>query len=260
MVIDTGTATEPRLLLVDDDPDILAEMSEGLELLGLRSRTASTAAEALNLVQRHPALRVIVTDLQMPQIDGIELLQKLAIRRRSRPMVAIVVTGSASVDKAVAALRLHAIDFLRKPVTPEEVALAVNRAFSMIEESDVEETPETVTDRPNYIRALVAARADRESIFKTDLFSDPAWDMLLDLSLAEATGRSISVTSLCIASGAPTTTALRRIEDLAEAGLIERSPDPADRRRILVRLTAAGRDRMDAFLQRQAQRLGVRLD
>jgi DNA-binding MarR family transcriptional regulator len=68
------------------------------------------------------------------------------------------------------------------------------------------------------------------------------------------------VTSLCIASGAPTTTALRRIEDLAEAGLIERMPDPADRRRILVRLTEAGRARMDAFLQRQAQRLGVRLD
>jgi DNA-binding MarR family transcriptional regulator len=116
------------------------------------------------------------------------------------------------------------------------------------------------TDRPNYLRALVASRADRESIFKTDMFSDPAWDMLLDLALSEVTGRPISVTSLCIASGAPTTTALRRIDDLAEAGFIVRIPDAMDRRRILVRLTEAGRARMDQFLERQARRLGVRLE
>ena len=254
--------TEPRLLLVDDDPDILAELSEGLELIGLPSRTASTAMEALERVQRHATLRVIVTDLQMPQIDGIELLQKLAIRRKSRPLVAIVITGSASVDKAVAALRLHAIDFLRKPVSPDEVALAVNRAFSMIDEQEEKETTgaDPVSERPDYLRALVAARADRDSIFKTDVFSDPAWDMLLDLALSEATGRSISVTSLCIASGAPTTTALRRIDDLVEADLLERTPDPADRRRILVRLTPAGHERMHRFLERQASRLGLRLD
>jgi CheY-like chemotaxis protein len=253
---------EPKLLLVDDDSDILAELSEGLTMLGLPSRTASTAMEALDLVQRHAGLRVIVTDIQMPQIDGIELLQKLAIRRKSRPLVAIVITGSASVDKAVAALRLHAIDFLRKPVSPDEVALAVNRAFSMIEEEEEKDDVDgdLVSDRPNYLRALVAARADRDTIFKTGMFSDPAWDMLLDLALSEATGRPISVTSLCIASGAPTTTALRRIDDLAEAGFIKRVPDPADRRRILVSLTQAGRDRMDKFLQRQAGRLGLRLD
>ncbi|WP_341991020.1 response regulator [Azorhizobium sp. AG788] len=254
-----------RVLLVDDDPDVLIELSEGLAALGLPSLTAETAVEALDLVQKNDDLQVIVTDLQMPRIDGIELLQKLAVRRRLRPMAAIVITGHASLDRAVGALRLHAVDFLQKPLSAEEVAHAVNRALSLVEDETVAASgaslvTATTTARPNYLRALVAARADRDAIFQAGLFSDPAWDMLLDLAVAEATNRPISVTSLCIASGVPTTTALRRIDDLKDAGLLDRVPDPGDRRRILVRLTGTGRERMEAFVQRQAGRLGIKLD
>ncbi|BAF86616.1 MULTISPECIES: response regulator [Azorhizobium] len=255
----------PRVLLVDDDPDVLAELSEGLDALGLPSLTAETAVEALDIVQRHDDLQVIVTDLQMPRIDGIELLQKLAVRRRTKPMAAIVITGHASLDRAVGALRLHAVDFLQKPLSAEEVAHAIHRAFSLVEDETAAANgnPTTLvqpTARPNYLKALVAARADRDAIFQAGLFSDPAWDMLLDLAVAEATNRPISVTSLCIASGVPTTTALRRIDDLKDAGLLDRIPDPGDRRRILVKLTAMGRERMEAFVQKQAGRLGLKLD
>ncbi|MBP0575478.1 response regulator, partial [Mycobacterium tuberculosis] len=83
---------------------------------------------ALDLVQRYPELQVVVTDLQMPRIDGIELLQKLSVRKRARPMAAIVLTGHASLDRAVGALRLKAVDFLQKPLSPEEVAHAIRRA------------------------------------------------------------------------------------------------------------------------------------
>ncbi|MEW6257455.1 MAG: response regulator [Pseudomonadota bacterium] len=257
----------PRVLLVDDDPDILIELNEGLSSLGISSRTADTAVEALDLVQRHDELQVIVTDLQMPRIDGIELLQKLSMRKRARPIAAIVITGHASLDRAVGALRLKAVDFLQKPLLPEEVAHAVQRAFALLADEEAQAEMENgsarstlTTARPNYLRALVAARADRDAIFQAGLFSDPAWDMLLDLAVAEATGRPISVTSLCIASGAPTTTALRRIEDLKDAGLLDRIPDPQDRRRVLVHLTEEGRKRMEAFVQRQASRLGINLD
>ncbi|MQT13513.1 response regulator [Segnochrobactrum spirostomi] len=253
-----AAANEPRLLLVDDEHEVLEELSEGLDALGIPSRTASSAAEALEIVQRFPALDVVVTDLQMPQIDGIELLQKLAARRRARPLAAIVISGRAALDRAVAALRLHAVDFLQKPLTPEEVALAVRRAFSIVEDSGPQDTP--MQSRPRYLEALIAARSDRQALFKTELFADPAWDMLLDLALSEASGRRISVTSLCIASGVPTTTALRRLDDLQAAGLIERMPDDRDRRRILVQLSDDGRQRMHAFLDRQAARIGIRLD
>ncbi|MGU3496084.1 response regulator [Xanthobacteraceae bacterium A53D] len=260
-----GTAANPRVLLVDDDPDVLIELSEGLAALGLHSLTAETAVEALDIVQRHEDLQVIVTDLQMPRIDGIELLQKLAVRRRMKPMAAIVITGHASLDRAVGALRLHAVDFLQKPLSAEEVAHAIHRALSLVEDETAaasagQPVAPVATARPNYLKALVSARADRDSIFQAGLFSDPAWDMLLDLAVAEATSRPISVTSLCIASGVPTTTALRRIDDLKEAGLLDRVPDPADRRRILVKLTSMGRERMEAFVQRQAARLGLKLD
>ncbi|MEP9375401.1 response regulator [Aquabacter sp. CN5-332] len=261
-----AAAQEPRVLLVDDDPDILIELSEGLASLGLPSRTADTAVLALDMVQRHEELQVIVTDLQMPRIDGIELLQKLSMRKRARPIAAIVITGHASLDRAVGALRLKAVDFLQKPLLPEEVAHAIHRAMALLEDEAIEAMPAeettrtSATARPNYLRALVAARADRDAIFQSGLFSDPAWDMLLDLAVAEATARAISVTSLCIASGAPTTTALRRIEDMKEAGLLDRIPDPQDRRRVLVHLTPEGRKRMEAFVQRHAARLGVTID
>lgn len=257
---------KPRVLLVDDDPDVLIELSEGLAALGLPVLTAETPVAAIDLVQRNDQLQVVVTDLQMPRIDGIELLQKLTMLRQKRPLATIIITGHASLDRAVGALRLNAVDFLQKPVLAEEVAHAVRRALVLVEDAQRAsapvngEPPEKPMSRPNYLKALVAARADRDAIFQSGLFSDPAWDMLLDLAVAEASGRPISVTSLCIASGAPTTTALRRIDELMEAGLIDRRPDPSDRRRIIVELTVLGRSRMEAFVKKQAERLKLPLD
>lgn len=262
--MDGQAQSAPRVLLVDDDAEVLIELSEGLEMLGIPSLTATTAVEALDIVQQHDELQVIVTDLQMPRIDGIELLQKLAVRRRKQPIAAVVITGHASLDRAVGALRLHAVDFLQKPVAAEEVAHAIERAFSLVEDESARNGAEGESTgpiaRPNYLKALVAARADRDAIFQSSLFSDPAWDMMLDLAVAEASNRPISVTSLCIASGSPTTTALRRIDDLKEAGLIDRVPDARDRRRVLVHLTDLGRERMEAFVRRQAERFGIKID
>lgn len=251
-------AAEPRVLLVDDEAAVREELSEGLEALGLPTRTAGSAVEALDMVQRHPALDIVVTDLQMPGIDGIELLQKLAARKRARPIAAIVITGNAALDRAVAALRLHAVDFLQKPLSPDEVALSIRRAMAFLSDTTASVAP--ASGRPAYLKALIAARADRDVLFKAELFSDPAWDMLLDLAVGEASGRPISVTSLCLASGVPTTTALRRLDDLQASGLIDRVPDETDRRRIIVRLTDDGRTRMNAYLERQAARMGIRLD
>ena len=87
------------------------------------------------------------------------------------------------------------------------------------------------------IRAILQARLERNSCFPGELFSDPAWDMLLDLYAAELGQFRVSVTSLCIASNAPTSTALRWISTLERENLIERRPDPLDGRRFFMSLT-----------------------
>jgi DNA-binding MarR family transcriptional regulator len=87
--------------------------------------------------------------------------------------------------------------------------------------------------------ALLRIRRKRNAVFGSGLFADPAWDMLLDLFVAEASGRQVSVTSLCIASGVPSTTALRYIEILERDELVIRIPDEDDRRRNWIELAPA---------------------
>ncbi|MCW1431426.1 winged helix DNA-binding protein [Novosphingobium sp. JCM 18896] len=97
---------------------------------------------------------------------------------------------------------------------------------------------------PRLLRRILRQRQLRARFFDGDLFADPAWDMLLDLTAARAEHKRVSVTSLCIASGVPPTTALRWIGQLTEAGLIERVEDDTDRRRAFLVLTDRAADAM----------------
>ncbi len=90
---------------------------------------------------------------------------------------------------------------------------------------------------PRLIRRIIRQRQLRARFFDGDLFADPAWDMLLDLTAARGEFNRVSVTSLCIASGVPPTTALRWISQMIDAGLFERVEDETDRRRALIALT-----------------------
>ena len=78
---------------------------------------------------------------------------------------------------------------------------------------------------------------------------EPAWEMLAELMRARLAGQHLSVTSLALSSKSPMTTALRRIEDLIQGGLVARLPDPSDRRRTYVELTPEGMARMQLFLE-----------
>ncbi len=100
---------------------------------------------------------------------------------------------------------------------------------------------------PRLIRRIIRQRQLRARFFDGDLFADPAWDMLLDLTAARAEHNRVSVTSLCIASGVPPTTALRWIGQMIETGLLERVEDEADRRRAFITLTDKAADAMARY-------------
>jgi hypothetical protein len=88
-------------------------------------------------------------------------------------------------------------------------------------------------------------RRRRSKIFKSDeLFGEPAWDILLDLFIAAKERRRVSVTSACIGSAVPSTTALRWITILERGGLLTREADPGDARRVYVRLSPRGYEAM----------------
>lgn len=100
----------------------------------------------------------------------------------------------------------------------------------------------------HWTRSLIDLCSARQNYFPDGLFSDPAWDMLLDLTYARLAGKRVSVSSLCIASRVPATTALRRIGDLVSQGLATRARDEADGRRVFVELTEDGFSRMLAYI------------
>ena len=100
---------------------------------------------------------------------------------------------------------------------------------------------------PRLVRRIIRQRQLRARFLDGDLFADPAWDRLLDLTAARAEHARVSVTSLCIASGVPPTTALRWIGQMTEAGLLERVEDETDRRRAFITLTDKASEAMARY-------------
>ena len=100
---------------------------------------------------------------------------------------------------------------------------------------------------PKLVRRIIRQRQMRARFLDGDLFADPAWDMLLDLTAARAEQTRVSVTSLCIASGVPPTTALRWIGQMTEAGLLQRVEDDTDRRRAFITLTDKAVEAMSRY-------------
>jgi len=99
------------------------------------------------------------------------------------------------------------------------------------------------------LRAIIRARRMRDQFLPADLFADPAWDMMLDLLAARLSGQRVSVSSLCIASAVPPTTALRWIRQLTDRAVFARIDDPADGRRVFIELTDDAAEAITAWAQ-----------
>jgi len=125
------------VLVVDDEPVVLQLFSRLLSEKGLRTRTASSAEEALKLLEEG-GIACVLADKNMPGMDGIEMLRRM---REAQPHCAfIVMTGYASTESAIEALRLGAVDYLQKPfedldVVAQRIEDAIQQVRSDIDRS-----------------------------------------------------------------------------------------------------------------------------
>lgn len=115
-----------RLLVVDDEPNIRAPLVRALSLQGYAVEEAGSGHEALTLLKNAP-YNLMVLDLRMPGIDGLEVMQQA---RQLHPELSIIIlTGHATLESAIAAVKAEAVDYLLKPATTHDILTAVDKAL-----------------------------------------------------------------------------------------------------------------------------------
>jgi two-component system nitrogen regulation response regulator NtrX len=119
---------KPRLLLIDDDPNTLASLSRAFRLAGYEAAVCDSAVRALELI-RADHFDMIFSDVVMPGKDGISLLEDLKAAGVTTPVV--MISGQASVETAVRATRLGAVDFLEKPISTEKLLVTIENVLRL---------------------------------------------------------------------------------------------------------------------------------
>ena len=124
------------VLVVDDEKNIRLTFSETMTQMGFDTRTASNGEEALTKMQG-AEFDLVLLDLRMPGMDGIEVLRR--IRERYPKVRVIMITAHGTVESAVEAMKLGAVDFIQKPCTPDEIRGLVGKVMEReaIDESKV---------------------------------------------------------------------------------------------------------------------------
>jgi two-component system, NtrC family, nitrogen regulation response regulator NtrX len=117
-----------HLLIVDDDPGTLASLARAFRMAGYEVTVADHAARAIDLAKAH-SFDLIFSDVVMPDKDGIALLEEMRGLGVTAPVV--MISGQATLDMAVRATKLGALDFLEKPLSTEKLLLTVENALTL---------------------------------------------------------------------------------------------------------------------------------
>ncbi len=119
--------TAPYIMLVDDEAPFVETMTKRLDKRGLKVISANSAEEALGKLDDAAHVDVIILDVKMPGMDGIETLQE--IKKRHPLKEVILLTGHATVETAIEGMKLGAFDYLMKPCDLDILISKVNEAF-----------------------------------------------------------------------------------------------------------------------------------
>ena len=116
-----------KILLVDDEEDFVETLAERMRSRGMDVSTSTSAIEAFKKIDKE-SFDAIVLDLQMPGIDGLKALK--AIKEKNPKLQVILLTGQATIEKTIEAMKLGALDLLEKPADIEMLTEKIKQASS----------------------------------------------------------------------------------------------------------------------------------
>ncbi|MBP3961858.1 response regulator transcription factor [Paenibacillus lignilyticus] len=190
-----------RLLIVDDEPAIAEGLAEMITELGLPLREISysfSANEALRKFDQEP-FDIVLADIRMPEMDGLQLVQRL--RERWRHTAVIFLTGFSDFDYARRALQLGALNYLLKPAEDEEVVVSLKEAISQLDQA--------------YHLMLSLEEAERLSRQAIPLMQDKWWGRMLhgEVNVRTLSDSAFSQKRIPLSVSLPVWTLIVRIDD-----------------------------------------------
>jgi DNA-binding response OmpR family regulator len=142
------------ILIVDDEPNVRLGFRTALETAGYRVDEAVDGPDALDCLEQSPVALVLL-DLRMPGLDGLEVLRRLRDAGNGVPV--IIVTAHGSIPDAVAAMKLGAIDFLSKPIMPNELRRVVREVLARHADAGPGPAPRPEPPRPGPFTTVTVA-------------------------------------------------------------------------------------------------------
>ena len=147
------------VLVIDDDESLRKVVEYNLIEEGYRVLTAADGAAGLATFQEHP-VDLIVTDIRMPGLDGLDLLAR--VRAMQPDLAVVVLTAHGTIDSAVEAMRIGAADYLTKPFNRDQLKTAVRKAFDVASlRSENRLLRQIVADRFSFANMIAASRSMR---------------------------------------------------------------------------------------------------
>ena len=253
--------TSCKVMIIDAGADGGDASGDAVQALGYQCLLSADPISAIELLENEPGIGVVIADASFVFANDFNILEEIDARfGLVRPVVPIIMADRPSLEVAVRAMNANAVDLLSKPLNDADLVRALRRAFlrrsqlvsiklltafasaqSIDEREKDKERVNALDATPDQkliklIRRTKAFRQRRNEYLGNELFSDPAWDIILELTLAKLQGEPVPVSSACAAAAVPFTTAYRYIGNLVDQRMVRRWKDPLDHRRVLLEL------------------------